>query len=187
MEIELILRVVETLIQCAILVVAVVALSTWKREMRGRDTFHSAKGLLEYVQGLRFLIYSKTGSLHQIYLNDIVRDRESFYREQLSFVGDEKVLFDETVWGVFNHLNIRSDFFIGKEIRDILMDLFPASGKIVQEAKDTVTYIHVDGFARPLETDVTQGIYEIHTRNSLTIKEYFERWERLIAKLQKLT
>jgi len=124
--------------------------------------------------------------MHQIYLNDILNDRNAFYKEQLFSIRDEKVLFDENVWNLLHHLNVRSDFFISKDIRDILMDIYPASGKILTEDKGNVTYVQIDGFANKSDQDFTKGIYEIHTKKPLTIGEYFEKWESLILKLQKI-
>ena len=61
MEVEFIFRIIEIVIQLALLFVALFALSTWKREIRGHDRFHTAKSLLEYIKNLRFLIHAKSG------------------------------------------------------------------------------------------------------------------------------
>src|SRR3989344_7712344 len=87
---EFIFRVIETALQLVLVIFAGLALSVWKREVRGKDKYKLARELLTYIKELRFLIHSKNGSFHQIYLNDILVNRENFYNDQLILIGKDE-------------------------------------------------------------------------------------------------
>lgn len=56
---EVILKIIELILQVALVFIAWKALSVWKKETRGRDKYQQSKDLLEYIKKLRFLIYTK--------------------------------------------------------------------------------------------------------------------------------
>lgn len=190
---EFIFRIIELGIQIILIVFAGMALFVWKKEIRGRDRYNQAKLLLEYIKKLRFLIHSKNGSMHQIYLNDILVDSKKFYKNQLLFVSKEKVYFDESVCGLFSHINIRSDIFLPERIRDILSELCPVSTERVDTSKNRETYIQIFG-TKVSELDnfrytreEPNCICRMNNTGSLTIETYFKKWEKLIKELQKIT
>ncbi|MBU3918645.1 hypothetical protein KKC63_01935 [Patescibacteria group bacterium] len=189
---EPIFRVIEITLQLALVIFAGLALSLWKRKIRGKDKYRLAKNLLEYIKELRFLIHSKNGSFYQIYLNDILVDKEKFYKDQLSLIGKEKIYFDQSIWGLFNHLNIRSDIFLPKQIRLLLEELYPISGKRISANKNQHTYLQLGSIETPsiksIESgeDSMDGIYHMDNKKHLTIEEYFRKWERLTVELQKI-
>lgn len=191
---EIIFRVVEIILQIILVIFAGAALFTWKREIRGRDKYKLARGLLDYIKELRFLIHTKGGSLHQIVLNDILIDRNHFYNDRLSLIGKEKVYFHQSIFGLFNHIDPRANVFVPKRIRTFLYEVYPESGKWVGTKNDPYTYIQVIGAAEPnienLEKnkeDFEDCIYEMFSKEGVTIKEYFMKWEKLLIELQKLT
>ena len=132
---EIIFRITEILLQVALVILAGVALFTWKMEIRGRDRYKLARELLKYIKELRFFINSKNNSWYQIYLNDILTDKDKFYNDQLSLIGEEKVYFDQSIFGLFSHINTRSDIFLPKQVRILLDELYPYSGKHVDSDK----------------------------------------------------
>lgn len=193
MEYELIFRIIEIVFQLILVIFAGIALFAWKREIRGRDKYRLAQALLEYIKEVRFIIYSKNGSLCQIYLNDILVDKNNFYNNQLSLIEKDKVYFDQSVWGLFSHINTRSNIFLPKQIRILLDELYPYSGKHIGSDKNLYTYIHLSGVITPQiknleknkDQDPEDGIYEIYETKNLTIKDYFTKWEKLLIELQK--
>lgn len=186
---EFIFRIVEIALQLVLVIFAGLALSVWKREVHGKDKYKLARELLAYIKELRFLIHSKNGSLHQIYLNDILVNEEKFYSDQLSLVASEEIYFDYSIWGLFNHLNVRADIFLPAQIRTLLEELYPSSGKKISDDKSEYTYIQLAGVEPPQiksigdENNSTGGIYQIHNKERLTIEQYFRKWESLIAEL----
>lgn len=189
MNLDIALKIIDTIFQLILVVFAGMALFVWKKEIRGKDKYQFAKDLLTYIQGLRFLVHSNKGSYHQIYINDIFVDRHNFYKEQLSLIKDEKVYFDQSVWGLFSHVSTRSDILLPKQVRALMDELCPKSGKRVG-IKGEKTYIQLGGVKIPPmdnfdETeDLTNVIYSMDNGDK-TIKEYFEHWERLVNELQK--
>ncbi|OHA88125.1 MAG: hypothetical protein A2653_03080 [Candidatus Zambryskibacteria bacterium RIFCSPHIGHO2_01_FULL_43_25] len=189
---EFIFRVIETALQLVLVIFAGLALSVWKREVRGKDKYKLARELLTYIKELRFLIHSKNGSFHQIYLNDILVNRENFYNDQLILIGKDELYFDYSIWGLFNHINVRADIFLPKQIRSLLEELYPSSGKRIGTDKNQYTYIQLAGIEPTQvksiedEKDSTNGIYQIHNKKHLTIGGYFRKWESLIVELQKI-
>lgn len=193
MTTETTLRIIEVALQVILVLLAGSALYSWKREMRGKDKYHLAKSLLEYVKKLRFLIYSKNESLHQVLLNDIFVNKEKFYNDQLTLVAEEKVLFDENIVNVFKHIDARADFFLPQQIRELLSDLSFNFGHTVGTDKKEHTYISLSIAGEPAsffgkkEDSFPVGIYELGPLKDLTIRGYFQKWEKLITELQKLT
>ncbi|MBI5221809.1 MAG: hypothetical protein HY979_03320 [Candidatus Magasanikbacteria bacterium] len=189
---ELIFRIIEIVLQLVLVVFAGLALSVWKREVRGKDKYKLAKELLVYIKELRFMIHSKNGSLHQIYLNDILVSEDKFYNDQLSLIGKDEVYFDQSIWGLFNHINVRADIFLPKQVRLILEDLYPSSGKRISADKNQYTYIQLAGIEPTQiksigdDNDSSDGVYQIHSHEHLTIERYFRKWESLIVELQKI-
>lgn len=190
---ELIFRIIEIVLQLVLVIFAGLALSVWKREVRGKDKYKLAKELLVYIKELRFMIHSKNGSLHQIYLNDILVNKEKFYNDQLSLIRKEEVCFDQSIWGLFNHINVRADIFLPKQVRLVLEDLYPSSGKRISADKNQYTYIQLVGIEPAQvksigdENDSNDGVYQIYNKDQLTVEQYFRKWESLIIKLQKIT
>ena len=189
---ELIFRIIEILLQLTLVIFAGLALSVWKREMHGKDKHRLAKELLAYIKKLRFLIYSKNESFHQIYLNDMLINKEEFYRDQLSLIGREKIYFDQSIWNLFNHIDIRGDLFLPKQIRLLLEELRPSSGKVISTDENQYTYVQIQGIEpaqiRTIkdERDSATIIYQMNQNRLLTIEGYFRKWESLIVQLQKI-
>lgn len=190
MNIDTPLRVIDTILQFALVIFAGLALSVWKKEIRGKDKYKLAKDLLIYIRELRFLVHSRNGSHHQIYLNDILVDRGNFFKDQLLMIKDEMVYFDQSIWSLFSHINTRSDILLPKRVRRLLEDLCPRSGNSVG-SKNQYTYIHIGGVGEsPMinldsDEDSPDSIFHIHGAGDQTIREYFEQWEKLIVELQK--
>lgn len=188
MSYEIVLRVTEVILQLILVVIAWKALSVWKTEIRGRDKYQLARNLLESIKGVRFLVHAR-GSFHQIYLNDILTNRNEFYKEQLSLIAKEKAYFDHSYWKIFKHLNVntRSDVFLPREIRNGLDELLPGFLKKVSENKAGYTYIQIDAPLNEKYEDVNDkdALYSFGEHPSLTIEEYFLKWEELLKKLQK--
>ena len=114
MTYENISGIIGVILQAIVAVIAWKALSVWKSEIRGRDKYKLSKDLLEYIKKIRFLVHTDKGSLHQIYLNDILVNKKEFYKKQLSLIAKEKVYFDENYMNLFDHINIRSNIFLQK-------------------------------------------------------------------------
>ena len=187
MDKEFIFRIIEIGLQIMLVIFAGMALFVWKREIRGKDKYKLAKDLLTYIKEIRFLIYEKSGSFHQIYLNDILVNKGKFYKEQLTSVGKEKIYFDQSIWRLFNHICIRSDLSLPKRVRLILNDLCPISGKIIDIDKNKHTYVKLGGFGASENKEVcSSGIYLMNNKEDLTIEMYFKKWEKLLIELQKL-
>ena len=193
MTLEIIFRIIEIILQVILVILAGMALFTWKMEIRGRDRYRLARELLAYIKDLRFFINSKNNSWHQIYLNDILVDKNKFYNNQLSSIGKEEVYFDQSIFGLFSHINPRSDVFLPKRIRILLDELYPHSGKRIADMnKNLYTYIQLGGVKKPNiikidgDKDPKDGIYKMFETKGLTIKDYFMKWEKLIIELQKL-
>jgi len=189
MKYDLIFKIIEIILQLVLLIFAGMALHAWKREIRGRDKYKLAKNLLSYIKEIRFLIYSKSGSMHQIFLNDILVNRKYFYSNQLCLIEKEKVYFDESIWELLSHINVRADIFLPKKIRLLLETLYPSSGKKIGSDKNQYTYIqlkYIETNTEDKRTVSEKGVWQIFSTEELTIKEYFQKWERLIIELQKL-
>jgi hypothetical protein len=186
---ELILRIIEIILQLVLVVFAGLALFAWKREIRGRDKYKLARELLEYIKELRFLIFSKDGVFHQIYLNDIFVDRKKFYENQIFLIKNEKAYFDNSIWGLFNHINTRGDVLLPKQIKPILESLCPMHGKKVGTKEDQITYIQLQGIPK-VDNKEIEGenliIYELNGTKNQTIEEYFKKWEKLINELKRI-
>ena len=107
-------------------------------------------------------------------------------------IGEEKVYFDQSIFGLFSHINTRSDIFLPKQVRILLDELYPYSGKHVDSDKNSYTYIQISGVKEIKikyfddSKNSENSIYEIFETKGLTIKEYFIKWEKLIIELQKL-
>jgi len=191
MTLDTVLKIIDTILQIILVVFAGMALSAWKKETRGKDKYKLAKDLLTYIRELRFLVYSIGGSMHQIYINDILVGKKNFYEDQLLLIKDEKVCFDQSVWGLFGHINTRSDLLLPKQVRVILEELCPRSGKKVG-LKNQFTYINLAGVKIPPMTSTDEKenlenvVYTMHDLEGLTIEQYFRKWEKLIIELQKL-
>ena len=194
-KLDIILRIIDILVQGVLAILAGLALFTWKREIRGHDQYKLARELLSYLGEVRFLIYQKNGSLHQIYLNDILVRGEEFFKGQLSFVSKEKVYFDESLFDLFNHINIRSDLLLPRRIREPFDALCPSYGKLIGNDKSEYTYIKIQKVGvKPnkyadweLNQSVVGGaIYQIESfGNDLTFEQYFRRWEKFLVELNK--
>lgn len=182
-----ILKICDTLLQLCLVVLAGLALSVWKKEIRGRDKYKFAKELLIYIRELRFQIYSKDRSWHQIFLNDIITDREKFYNDQLFKIGDEKAYFDHSIFGLLSHISTRSDILLPPQVRILIEGLSIKSATLIGHKKQ-YTYIHLDGVKKQKITHFdktdrfTDDVYQLE---ELSIKEYFEKWDKLIIELQK--
>ena len=192
MNLEITIRIVEVLLQLILVIFAGLALVTWKKELSGKDKYNVAKDLLGYIRNIRFLVHSKNSSYHQIYLNDIFVDKKKFYNDQLALISQEKVLFDKSIWGLFKHINIRSDLLLPKQISKTLEELSPSFGKRISSDKNAYTFIQLCGIESPAfvneeEKDFSDEIYQIHSTENLTIGQYFEKWEKLVNELKKLT
>ena len=185
MTYEIVLRIIEILLQLILIVIAWRALLIWKLEIRGRDRYKLHKDLLEYIKKLRFLVHGKGNTFHQIYLNDILFDRKKFYEEQLAFISEEKVYFDRSFFYLFDHINTRSDIFLPKQIRIALEKLYPDSATFIDNDKNKYTYIQLDYVGCEKNKNIKDGIYFPHLNGDITIKKYFEQWEKLIKELQK--
>lgn len=188
---EILFKVIEILLQIVLVIFAWLALSAWKKELRGKDNYKLAKELLEYIKGLRFLVHGNTGSFHQIYINDILINKEEFYNDQLSLIKKDIACFDQSVFGLFSHINVRGDIFLPKNVKSILEDLYPGSGKPISLNKKEKTYIQLFGVKQVEITGIDEcsgsmdGIYLINN-TQITIEEYFKKWEKLITELQKI-
>ena len=188
---EIFFKIIDILLQIVLIVFAWLALSAWKKELRGRDRYKLGKELLEYIKGLRFLVHQSSGSVHQIYLNDILIDKDKFYKDQLSLIKKDKVFFDQSVFGLFSHINVRGDIFLPKHIKLILEELYPGSGKQVSMNKKENTYIQLFGVKQTEIANVgdgdssMEGVYLINNTH-ITIEEYFKKWEKFIVELQKI-
>ena len=188
---EIFFKIIEILSQIVLIVFAWLALSAWKKELRGRDRYKLGKELLEYIKGLRFLVHQSSGSVYQIYLNDILIDKDKFYKDQLSLIKKDEVFFDQSVFGLFSHINVRGDIFLPKHIKLILEELYPGSGQQASMNKKEKTYIQLFGVKQAEIANVgggdnsMDGVYLINN-NHITIEEYFKKWEKLITELQKI-
>lgn len=190
---ELILRIFEVLLQFILVILAWMALSVWKREIRGQEKYKLAKDLLSYIQELRFLIFYKRSGFCQIYLNDILVDRDRFYKDQLLGIKEDKVYFDQSIFGLFNHVDARSNIFLPKKIRLILAELKPSYGEPIKISKQEHSYISLPDIKLKSSVDsegqqqaVDSCLYLINNQN-LTVQEYFKKWELLIRELKKIT
>jgi len=125
MTYENISGIIGVILQAIVAVIAWKALSVWKSEIRGRDKYKLSKDLLEYIKKIRFLVHTDKGSLHQIYLNDILVNKKEFYKKQLSLIAKEKVYFDENYMNLFDHINIRSNIFLQKMVGCFVLRLCP--------------------------------------------------------------
>ena len=117
---------------------------------------------------------------------------KKFYNDQLALISQEKVLFDKSIWGLFKHINIRSDLLLPKQISKTLEELSPSFGKRISSDKNAYTFIQLCGIESPAfvneeEKDFSDEIYQIHSTENLTIGQYFEKWEKLVNELKKLT
>jgi hypothetical protein len=195
MSIDTLLKIIDTATSLCLVIFASLALSAWKKEIRGKDKYRLAKEILSYTRQLRFIIHSKSGSLYQIYINDILTDRKKFYKDQLIMIGNEKAYFDQSIWGLFGHINTRADILLPKEIRQLLEEICPNTSKIVG-SKNEYTYVQLFGvkaakIGKVREQDGGEKdnhentVHQINKQENLTIKEYFQRWEKLIVKLDK--
>lgn len=187
-KMDLYFKIIELLLQLALVILAIKALSVWKSEIRGRDKYKTSKELLEYIKNIRFIIHSKEGSMYFIYLNDILYDRKRFYEDQIFFIAKEKIFFDKTYWYLFEHLNVRSDIFLPKETRIILETLYPSGSTILDKDKSKYSFIQIqcDNSSREKDfKDAEDAIYEFNVNKDITVEEFFNKWEKLIKELQK--
>ncbi|MBI2448165.1 hypothetical protein HYV44_01210 [Candidatus Microgenomates bacterium] len=184
---ENIIRIIGILLQIAVIIIAWKALSVWKTEIRGRDKYSFSKSLLEYIKNIRFLIYTNNGSIYQIFLNDILVDKRRFYEKDLVSIAKEKVYFDINYFLLFDHIDIRSDILLPKEIRLALEGLWPSSAKLVDKDKSKYTYLHLDVDSDSYDRikNLDDGVNEVDSNKNTTIEEYFRKWEVLIMELQK--
>ena len=188
---ELIFRTTEIIIQLVLVIFAGLALSVWKREVRGKDKYKLARELLAYIKEIRFMVYSKDESYHQIFLNDILVNKEKFYEYQLQLIGKEDIYFDQSIWGLFSHINVRADIFMPKRPRLILEELCPVLGRKVVGDKNQYTYIKLAGIKPAkfvgIESDknFASVIWQIYDEK-LTVEAYFRKWEGFIVELQKI-
>lgn len=165
------LKIIEIVLQMILAFFAWKALSIWKSEIRGRDKYQQSKDLLEYIKKLRFLIHGNKGSWHQIYLNDIITDKEKFYKDQLFFIAKEKAYFTSSYFTLFNHINSRSDIFLEKEIRLILESLTPVSMMPPETDKAKSTYIELINEGAKMEGTLKMIIFIFSTvKNILQLK-----------------
>jgi hypothetical protein len=190
MSYELILSTFSIILQLILVLIAWKALSAWKSELRGKEEHKLAKELLKYIKKLRFSIKTNSGSTYYVYLNDILIDGDNFYNNQIFLIKNEKVYFDESVWGLFSHMNIRSDVFLPENIRIILNDLQPSCMKNINHDKNQYTYIQIEGVKHlPVtvldneENNTINGIYDMYKEKNLCIEEYFKKWESLMKEL----
>jgi len=193
MNYEIVLKVIEIILQFAVIFIAWKALSVWKSEIRGKDNYELGKELLKYVEEIGFLVSSNNGSWHQIFLNDILIEKENFYNKQISLIKNEKILFDDSIWSLFSHINSRNNIFLPQNIRILLDELTPKLGKKIGEHKNQFTYIKIIGVKDTLvcfdEKDrlITKDyVYQMNSIENLTIEEYFRKWEKLVKELQKI-
>lgn len=192
MNTDILFNIINTSLQLIMVFFAGLALLSWKKEIRGREGYDFAKDLLKYIQELRFLVHeSKRKCWHQIYINDILTNRDGFYTEQLLGIKNEKVLFDKSIMELFHHLSTRSDIFLPKQVRTLLVDLCPQSAKHVGTKKQ-FTYVELLGIKKPdilnlydNKKEGTNVIYDIYVGKDLTFEEYFKKWEKLVLELQK--
>ena len=180
---EIIFRIIEITSQLILVIIAWKALFTWKQEIHGKDQYKLAKDLLEYIKELRFLVYGKS-SMHQIYLNDILIDKERFYKEQLFFIVKEKVYFDRSFFCLFDHINTRSDILLPKEIRIALESLAFSSAKKLTSDKSQYTYVQLRGINTDKVNDLDDVLYIFDKNKDATFEDYFKKWETLIIALQ---
>ncbi len=185
-------KVVEIILQIILVIFAGMALSVWKKEIQGKDRYNQVRALLEYIEKLNFTVSSKTGSKHFICINDIFTNRSGFYSDQMLRIGKDKVFFDESVFGLFHHINIRSNFFLTKEIRDMLSELVSISAEKLGIDKRVATFISISGVKIPKilslggSFEENGAVYVVYGMESLTIEAYFRKWERLVRELKKL-
>lgn len=191
MKFDIFIQTTGLILQLILVIFAWLALSAWKKEVRGKDKYQFAKDLISYVKDIAFQIYTNNGSWHQIFLNDILVNRKKFYTEQIFRIKEEKVYFDETILGLFHHIEIRSDIFLPEKVRLALEALYPLSAKMITTNKTEHTYVHLKGVKVPRIFDLNgkkdpTGIYELHSAKGITVEEYFKKWEELIIELNKL-
>lgn len=192
MDYETVLRTIETASAFAVAIIAWRALYVWKREVRGRDKYQLAKNLLEKLKEVRFIIHTPK-SVHQIYLNDLlVRDSKMIYEEWWNLFANEQVLVDGSYWHVSHYLDIRtrSEILLPKKIRDGIDDVLP--GLLKNAEKSGVESVYMQIFAPANEKPQAvvgeankDTLYKLDGYRTLTFKEYFSRWEKLLKELQK--
>lgn len=187
---DLIFRVLDAALQLGLLVCAIFALFTWKNEIRGKERYRFAKELLDYIKEVAFIVHTRDGSLHQIYLNDIFDNREKFYSDQLRLIGKSHVHFStNSFWGLLPEVQTRNDLFLPKTIRHMIDEIRPGSSKWVN---DPDVYIQIrtprvqDSKAEP-SLERHQEFCQPYGFEDLTIEEYFKRWEKLIRALRRYT
>lgn len=189
---ETLFKIVEIILQIILVIFAGMALSVWKKEIQGKDRYNQVRALLRYIEKLNFTVSSKTGSKHFICINDIFTDRSRFYSDQILRIGKDKVFFDESVFGLFHHIKIRSNLFLTKEIRDMLDELVPISADKLDIDKREATFINISGVKIPKilsvgeSSEENSAVYVVYGMESLTIEAYFRKWERLVRGLKKL-
>lgn len=183
---ENILRIIEIILQIIVVLIAWKALSVWKSEMRGQDKYKLARDLLEYIKNLRFVVYGKNGSLHQIYLNDILLKTKGFYSNHLRLTANEKTYFDSSIFHLFEHIDVRSDIFIPKQIRSNLEELSFITAELIDRDKSKHTYIHLDSIKFKKNDNLNDGIYVLSQFRNIKIGEYFKKWEKLAIELRKI-
>jgi hypothetical protein len=187
---DLTFKIFDVVLQLGLLTCAIFALFTWKSEIRGKERYRFAKELLDYIKEIAFIVHHKDGSLHQIYLNDIFDNRESFYDVQLKLIGKSHVYFStNSFWQLLPDVQTRNDLFLPKTIRDMIDEIKPGSSKWVD---DPDVYIQIrtpktrDPKAEPT-LNKSQEFCQPYGFESLTIEEYFRRWEKLIKALRRYT
>lgn len=193
MTFDSIILITGTVAQVVLAITAIVALTSWKIEARGKDRIKFAKNLLEYIENIRFLIYHpREGGVTQVYLNDLLENRKRFYTEHIPLIKNKKVFFDENAWELFRNMNTRSNIFIPEKIRKVLDPLVPKSGKIVDTKSVDLDlyYISVGGIKNtkhpPFFSGKNVSVYDMYEKEGLTFEEYFNKWEQLIVQIKKL-
>ena len=187
---DLAFNIIDTVFQIIFVVFAGMALSTWKKEIRGKDKYEQAKDILQYVKKIAFQVHTTDGSYHQIFLNDILVNGNKFYSEQLVYIKNKKVFFDETILGLFNHIETRSDMFLPKKVRLALEVLQPSVTTKVSSKLNEFTYIHLQGVEVPINYDtngskIDNAIYQFNFIKDMTYEEYFKKWEELVIELNR--
>ena len=142
-------KVVEIILQIILVIFAGMALSVWKKEIQGKDRYNQVRALLEYIEKLNFTVSSKTGSKAFYLYQRYFYKSSGFYSDQMLRIGKDKVFFDESVFGLFHHINIRSNFFLTKEIRDMLSELVSISAEKLGIDKRVATFISISGVKIP--------------------------------------
>lgn len=181
---DLILRIIDTSAQVALVFISLAALFVWKIELRRKEKYQFTKELFNYVQGLKFIVHAQ-GSVHQIYINDLILNRENFFNNQLGLIGSDKLLFDRSILGLFHDLNLRSNIFIPKNLRPLIEEITPASLKVVRVPgeRTSQTYLQLMGTQKDFNFGDENDLYSLSS--DLSVRDYFRKWQSLIYEMSK--